>query len=167
MPIDNSPPVRDFACNTQIKSMNTTSTENAPKTKSFTRFIPAIVRTLMGLAFCLFGSNGFFQFLPQPKDPMPEAAMAFAGALMNSHYMMPLVSGTQLLVGILLVTNLFVPLALALIAPIIVGIITFHIFLAPASIGPGVVVLLFELYLAWSYRNAFRPMLAMKTKPAE
>ncbi len=91
--------------------------------------------------------------------------MAFIGALINTHYMMQLVAGTQLLVGILLVTNLFVPLALALIAPIIVGIITFHIFLAPAGIGPGAVALVLELYLAWSYRHAFRPMLAMKTRP--
>ena len=146
--------------------MNTTTAENAPQSKSFTRFIPAIVRTLMGLMFCVFGANGFFHFIPEPKTPMPEGAAAFAGALFNTGYMFPLVSGTQLLVGILLLTNLFVPLALALIAPIIVGIITFHVFLAPASIGPGVVVLLFELYLAWSYRHAFRPMLAMKTKPA-
>lgn len=146
--------------------MNTNPVEIAPQAKSFTRHVPTIVRLLMGLMFCVFGSNGFFHFIPEPKTPMPEGAAAFAGALFNTHYMFPLVMGTQLLVGILLVTNLFVPLALALIAPIIVGIITFHIFLAPATIGPGAVVLVFELYLAWSYRNAFGPMLAMKTKPA-
>jgi hypothetical protein len=62
--------------------------------------------------------------------------------------------------------NRFVPLALALIAPIIVGIITFHIFLAPSSIVPGIIVLVIELYLAWAYRNAFAPMLAARTSPA-
>jgi hypothetical protein len=97
---------------------------------------------------------------------MPEGAMAFVGALMNTHYMMPLVMGTQLLVGVLLLLNLFVPLALALIAPIIVGIITFHIFLAPSGIVPGIVVLVMELYLAWAYRSAFRPMLAVKVRPS-
>jgi len=133
--------------------------------KSFGRYVPVIVRILMGLMFTVFGLNGFLNFIPQPKAPMPEGAMEFAGALMNTHYMMPLVMGTQLLVGVLLLLNLFVPLALALIAPVIVGIITFHLFLMPATIGPGVVVLVMELYLAWAYRGAFRPMLAMKVRP--
>lgn len=133
--------------------------------KSFSRHIPTIVRVLMGLMFFVFGLNGFLNFIPQPKTPMPEGAMAFAGALMKSGYMMPLVMGTQLLVGILLLLNLFVPLALALIAPIIVGIITFHIFLQPAGLAPGAVILVMELYLAWCYRQNFRPMLAMRTTP--
>jgi uncharacterized membrane protein YphA (DoxX/SURF4 family) len=136
-----------------------------PASKPFTRLVPTIVRILMGLMFFVFGLNGFLNFIPQPKDSMPEGALAFAGALMKTGYMMPLVAGTQLLTGTLLLMNRFVPLALALLAPIIVGIMTFHIFLAPKSIGLAIVVLLMELYLAWAYRHAFRPMLAMKTRP--
>ena len=135
------------------------------KAKSFLRHLPTIARILMGLMFFVFGLNGFLQFIPQPKDPMPEGAVAFAGALMNTGYMMPLVSGTQLLVGVLLLLNRFVPLALALIAPIIVGIVTFHIFLAPSGLAIAVVVLVLELYLAWAYRGAFRSMLALRTTP--
>ena len=59
----------------------------------------------------------------------------------------------------------FVPLALALLAPIVVGILTFHVAMAPATIGPGIVVLVMELYLAWAYRGAFRPMLRARTSP--
>jgi len=129
------------------------------------RLLPHVVRILLGLMFCVFGLNGFLNFIPQPETPMPEAAAAFAGALMNSGFMMQLVAGTQLIVGLLLLSGLFVPLALALLAPIIVGIISFHIFLAPSTIGPGIVVLVFELYLAWAYRHAFRPMLAMRVTP--
>src|ERR1043166_2797758 len=124
-----------------------------------------VVRVLMGLMFVVFGLNGFLHFIPEPKTPMPEGAAAFAGALMNTGYMMPLVMGTQLLTGILLLINHFVPLALALLAPILVGIITFHIFLAPASIAPAIVVVVFELFLAWAYRDAYRPMLAMRVTP--
>jgi uncharacterized membrane protein YphA (DoxX/SURF4 family) len=125
-----------------------------------------VVRVLMGLMFVVFGLNGFLHFIPEPKTPMPEGAAAFAGALMNTGYMMPLVMGTQLLTGILLLINRFVPLALALLAPILVGIITFHIFLAPASIAPAIVVVVFELFLAWAYRHAYRPMLAMRVTPS-
>lgn len=134
-------------------------------TKSFTRFLPAIARILMGLMFFVFGLNGFLHFIPQPKDAMPEGVLALFTGFTKSGYMMPLIFGTQTLVGGLLLVNRFVPLALALIAPVIVNIIAFHLFLMPATIGPGVVVLVLELYLAWSYRGAFRPMLAMKTAP--
>ncbi len=147
---------------------DTTPQENesaGSKSKSVTRHLSTVARILMGLMFFVFGLNGFLNFIPQPKDPMPEGAVAFAGALMKTGYIMPLVMGTQLLVGVLLLLNRFVPLALALIAPIIVGIVTFHIFLAPATIGPGIVVLVLELYLAWAYRGAFRSMLRMRTTP--
>ena len=84
---------------------------------------------------------------------------------MQSHYMMPLIFGTQTLVGALLLLNCFVPLALALIAPVIVNIICFHVFLMPKTIAPGIVVAVLELYLAWSYRKAFKPMLAFRVRP--
>ncbi|HMJ89485.1 MAG TPA: DoxX family membrane protein [Candidatus Acidoferrum sp.] len=147
--------------------METNMTANADATKpakgKFARALPHIARILMGLMFFVFGLNGFLNFMPQPKE-MPADIMAVTGSLMKAGYM-TVVSGTQLLVGILLLLNRFVPLALALIAPIIVGIIVFHIYLAPATIGPGIVVLLLELYLAWAYRSAFRPMLAARVTP--
>ncbi|HXR48770.1 MAG TPA: hypothetical protein VN784_15145 [Candidatus Limnocylindrales bacterium] len=133
--------------------------------KSPTRHLPAIARVLMGLMFFVFGLNGFLHFIPQPKEPMPEGVMALMGGFMQSGYMMPLIFGTQTLVGALLLLNCFVPLALAMIAPVIVNIIAFHIFLMPSTIAPGIVVLVLELYLAWSYRSAFRPMLVLRAKP--
>ena len=145
-------------------------TENIPDntqgktTGSKLRYVTIVARTLMGLLFIMTGLNGFLNFLPKPSTPLPEGATAFFGALMNTHYMFPLIMGTQLLVGLLLVSNSFVPLALALIAPIIVGIITFHIFLSPTGVGMAIFVLIAELYLAWAYRNAFRPMLVFHAK---
>ncbi len=133
--------------------------------KSMTRLLPAIARVLMGLAFLVFGLNGFLHFIPQPKEAMPPEVMGFMSGMMGTHYMMPLIFGTQALVGALLLLNCFVPLALALIAPVIVNIICFHVFLMPSTIGPGIVVLFLELYLAWSYRKTFLPMLAFKARP--
>lgn len=129
------------------------------------RHLPTAARLLMGLAFFVTGLNGFLNFLPPPSTPMPEGAAALAGAFMNSGYMFKLVTGTQLVVGVLLLSNRFVPLALALIAPVLVNIIAFHVFLAPSGIGPGAFLLVLEIYLAWSYRSAFRPMLAARSSP--
>ena len=133
------------------------------ETKSFGRISTAIVRVLLGLMFLVFGLNGLLNFIPAPKD-MPQEIMNVMGALMKAGYM-TVVSGAEVLVAVLLLTNRFVPLALALLAPIIVGIITYHVAMQPATIGPGMVVLLMELYLAWAYRGAFRPMLRMRTIP--
>jgi uncharacterized membrane protein YphA (DoxX/SURF4 family) len=133
--------------------------------RAWLRHVPTVARIVMGLLFTMTGLNGFLNFLPQPTTPMPEGAVAFSGALMKTGYMFPLIMGVQLLVGVLLVVNRFVPLALALIAPIIVGIITFHIFLAPSGMAMAIMVVLLEIYLAWAYRNAYRPMLAMRVKP--
>ena len=135
----------------------------AENTTGFARYLPAIVRILMGLIFCVTGLNGFLNFLPQA--PMPEGAVAFIGALMKTGFLFQLIMGTQLIVGLLLVTNRFVPLALALIAPIVVNIIAFHVFLAPSGLPLAVVVLVLEVYLAWAYRNAYRPMLAIRVTP--
>jgi hypothetical protein len=113
--------------------------------------------------FLVFGLNGFLNFMPVPED-LPQDVITVSSGLMKGGYL-AVVSATEIIVGILLLTNRFVPLALALLAPIVVGILTFHIAIAPATIGPGIVVLLMELYLAWVYRGAFRPMLRAKTMP--
>jgi uncharacterized membrane protein YphA (DoxX/SURF4 family) len=142
---------------------NNNSNQTPPEqtTKSPARHLPAIARILMGLVFFVFGLNGFLHFLPQPKD-MPAGALAFFGALMKTGYMVPLIFGTQTLGGALLLLNRFVPLALALLAPVIVNIMSFHLFLAPSGLPLACVVLALELYLAWSYRKVYLPMLAMR-----
>jgi uncharacterized membrane protein YphA (DoxX/SURF4 family) len=124
------------------------------------QLLPGTARVLLGLVFFVFGLNGFFGFLPQP--PMPAGAGAFVGGLAGAGYFFPLLKGTEVIAGLLLLSNRFVPLALALLAPIVVNIAAFHVFLAP---NPVMVAFLLaaEIYLAWTYRAAFRGMLAAKT----
>jgi len=81
--------------------------------------------------------------------------MTVSMGLMKGGYM-TVVSADEILAALLLLTNRFVPLALTLIAPILVGILTFHI-----ATSPGMI----EVDLAWSYRKAFGPMLAAKVRP--
>jgi uncharacterized membrane protein YphA (DoxX/SURF4 family) len=150
--------------------MGTETTINADAaaghtSKSLARHLPTAARLLMGLIFFVFGLNGFLNFLPQPATAMPEGAVAFGEALMKAGYMFPLIKGTEVIVGVLLLANRFVPLALALIAPVVVNIIAFHAILAPSGIAPAIVVLVLEVYLAWSYRAVYRPMLAMRATP--
>ena len=129
-----------------------------------TRWLPLVARILLGLVFFVFGLNGFLHFIPQPA--MPGKVVTFMGGMIGTGYMMPLIFGTQVVTGVLLLAGRFVPLALALIAPVIVNIFALHAFLAPEGLPMAVVVAVLELYLAWAYRASFRPMLAARTIPS-
>jgi putative oxidoreductase len=117
----------------------------------------AILQRVLGFIFLAFGLNGFVQFIPQM--PMPNMALEFFVGLAATHYMLPLLFITQAVCGALLLVGLFVPLALALLAPVIVNIFLFHVFLAPAGLPVAIIVVALEVYLAWAYRDAFAPML--------
>jgi hypothetical protein len=134
----------------------------ARATTSIARHVVTAARLAMGLNFVVFGLNGFLDFLPHPTGPMPQGAMAFGGALMQTGYMFPLIKGTEVLAGALLLSNRFVPLALALLAPVVVNIFAFHAFLEPSGLAIAGAILMVEIYLAWSYRSAYRPMLAAR-----
>lgn len=123
---------------------------------------PTAARLLLGLLFFVFGLNGFLHFLPQP--PMPAGALPFLGGLAGAGYFFPLLKATEITAGVLLLSNRFVPLALTLLAPIVVNIAAFHVFLAPS---PLMVAFLLgaEIYLAWVYRASFRGVLAAHSQP--
>src|SRR5215472_12337915 len=122
-----------------------------------------IARILLGLIFTVFGLNGFFHFLPQP--PMSGPPAAFVGALFASGYFFPLLKGTEVISGALLLSGRLVPLALTLLAPVIVNIVAFHAFLAPSGLPLPILIVALELFLAWSYRSAFRPVLRVRAEP--
>jgi uncharacterized membrane protein YphA (DoxX/SURF4 family) len=114
-----------------------------------------IARILLGSIFVVFGLNGFLHFIPQP--PMPDAAIAFFGGLAASGYMIPLLFATQVAGGALLLARL-VPLALVVLAPVIVNIVAFHVFLAPDGLPLAALVSGLAAFLAWSHREAYRPL---------
>ena len=120
-------------------------------------------RVALGLIFVICGLNGFLDFLPHPSAPIPEAALVFAGALMKSGYFFPLLKGTELVAGVLLLSNRLVPLALVLLAPVVVNILAFHAFLAPDGVGLAAVLVALEAFLGWSFRDAYRPLLAVRS----
>lgn len=126
--------------------------------------ISSVARILLGLGFVVFSTNYFIPFLPA-QDPPPPEAMPFLGGFAGSG-MLTLVKAIELGAGLLLLSNRFVPLALALLAPIIVGIFAVHALLAPAGLPIAIVFLALELVAAWSYRSAFAPMLRAKTTPS-
>ncbi len=125
--------------------------------------LPTVARTLLGLAFFVFGLNGFLHFIPQPPISGPPAN--FIGAMLATGYLFALVKGTEVAAGLLLLSNRYVPLALAVLAPVLINIVAFHVFLEPAALALPLVLLAAELYLAVSFRDAFAPMLQARNAP--
>ncbi len=139
--------------------MTATTVEHTATARSRSRHLVTAGRIVLGLLFSVTGLNGFLNFLPQDPGAMPDGALAFSGALAATGYVLPLTMGVQLISGILLLLNRFVPLALALLAPVVVNIFAFHVFLAPSGLVIAIVVAALEIGLAWAHRDAFRPML--------
>jgi hypothetical protein len=140
--------------------------EKMKNARPFTRFFPPTARILLGLPLFVSGLNGLFHLFPEPTPQISEGALAFSGALMNTGYMLQLIFTTQLIVGVLLLANRFVPLALVLFAPFIVNAMGFHTFLEHTGLPFAAVFLALELYLAWQYRASYVAVLAAKAVPA-
>jgi putative oxidoreductase len=116
------------------------------------KIVSTIARFLLALIFTIFGLNGFLNFIP--ATPMPPLALQFVGALVQSHYMI-VVFVFETACGLLLLANRYVPLALALLAPVIVNIVLFHLSMAPAGLPVALFVSLLWMVLAYNVRFAF------------
>src|SRR5436309_6724724 len=124
------------------------------------KIVILIARLLLGLIFVVFGLNGFLNFLSM--GPMPTGlAGQFIGALFMSHYYW-IVAGLQVIGGLLLVANRFVPLALVLLGPIIVNILLYHLFLNPAGIGLAIAVTILWFVVFYGHRQYFSGIFVQK-----
>ena len=119
-----------------------------------------IVRTLMGF-FLLFASVSYFFELVKPPAVMPEPVIAYNKGLAVAH-VLTVVKSIELICGLLLLIGRFATLATLLIFPITVNIILFHAFADPANIGGGIILLIFNLFMAYYYRKNYAPLFAVK-----
>jgi putative oxidoreductase len=123
------------------------------KGKRDMKILVLIARLLLGLISVVFGLNGFLNFLSM--GPMPTGlAGQFIGALVLSHYYW-VVAALQIIGGVLLLVNRFVPLALVLLGPVIVNIICYHVFLNPTGAVPAALATVLWLIVFYGNRQHF------------
>lgn len=115
-------------------------------------YVVTISRILLGLMFVVFGLNGFLHFIPAPQ--YPGIAGQFIGAMFTSHFYI-IVFLTQVVGGLLLLSNRYVPLGLLLLGPVIVNILNFHISMLPRTIPLALVATALWLILFLRMRSAF------------
>ena len=87
----------------------------------------AIARVLLGVVMLLTGLNKIFWFAQMPH--MSPALTAFMDALKQTGYYLPFIGIVEATGGALLLVNRFVPLAITILAPVLVNILGVHTFL--------------------------------------
>jgi putative oxidoreductase len=106
-----------------------------------------IARILMGLIFFVFGLNGFFHFIPMPAPQGPS--VVFFYGMIATVYFFPLLAGTQTVCGVLLLSGAMVPLALIVLAPVILNIFLFHAFIDRSGLPLAIVLGVLEIHLSF------------------
>jgi putative oxidoreductase len=120
-----------------------------------------IARILLGLIFLIFGLNGFLHFIPMP--PPTGIAGEFFGSIFASHYWV-VIFGVQVIGGVLLLLNRFVPLALVSLGPLIVNIFFFHALMAPAGLPLAIVVVVLWAIVATRNKQHLAPLFVSRTE---
>jgi len=126
------------------------------------KIVALIARLLLGLIFVVFGLNGFLNFLSM--GPMPTGvAGQFIGALFQSHYLHA-VAAVQVVGGLLLLVNRFVPLALVLLGAVIANIFLYHLFMNLAGIPLAILVLILWVIVFYRHRQYFSGVFVQRTE---
>jgi putative oxidoreductase len=125
------------------------------------KIVALIARILLGLVFFVFGLNGFLNFIPQPPLPTGLAGQ-FVTVLVQSHYVL-FVSAIQVVGGVLLLVNRYVPLALVLLGPVIVNILLFHVLLNRTGLVVAIIVAILWCILAIRQRQHLAGIFVQRT----
>jgi len=127
------------------------------------RNLLVVARILLGVIFFVLGVNGLVPFIPPPE--MGESASSFMLAITKTGYFMPFLKAVEVTCGLALIINWFVPLALLILAPIVIQIVLFHLFLEPGGIFLGLFAAILLDYLMWNYRSYYRVVISRTAKP--
>lgn len=121
-----------------------------------------IVRSLLGLLFVFSAVVVLFK-VPMDVPPPTGDSLTFMTGLMATGYFMTLLKVVELICGILLIVNIFAPLATVALFPISVNILFYHAFLdKPENLPSALFVILANLFLAYAYRKNYAGLVAPK-----
>lgn len=119
--------------------------------------ITLVARLLLGLVFLASGLVGLLNLVPPPPD-LPERLQTFNAGMMASGYFFPLVKGTETICGLLLLSGMFVPLALVVLAPVVLNIFLVHAFMAPEGLVLAVILGSLLVYLSF-FAEPYAPVI--------
>ncbi|WP_432361575.1 hypothetical protein [Sporosarcina sp. UB5] len=121
-----------------------------------------VSRLFLGFVFLVAGVNGYFViFGLEPFIATSPDAMA----LFEFNYLLIAEKSLEIICGILLLTNQFIPLAIAILAPIVVNIFLLHLFLDHSLLLLAILLVIALGYLLFFYRQNFVRIVERKAKP--
>ena len=127
-------------------------------------FLPGISKVILGFIYLFFGLDFFLHYTHSgPPDPTTKAGV-FLGALFTSGYFFVVLKSLEVIYGLLLLANWFVPLVLILLFPISINILLFNGFLAQSLVPMviSILIIVLNIYLAWTYRHVYAPLFKRK-----
>lgn len=116
-----------------------------------------IARLFLGGTLLIVGLNAFFGYLPTMS--FSPGASVLIQAFEESGYLFTFIKVIEVICGLMLVGNIFVPLVMFFVAPILVNILLFGIFLEPTTLVLTAFMLLSYAVLIYYYRRFFGEIL--------
>ena len=115
-----------------------------------------VARFFLGIVFLVAGINGYvYLFGLEPfVATSPEAMQLF-----QFDYLLVVEKSLEIICGILLLVNRYVPLALAILAPLVANIFLLHVFVDHSLLALAIVMVIAYGYLLYHYRMKFRRVL--------
>ncbi len=134
--------------------------------------ITLIARLTFAFIFLINGLNGWWKVLPYPTifDPPMSTTPPFVQAMLDTGYLFEALKAVEVLGGLMLFANRWVPLALIVCFPVTVGAWSIDFFLLQQSLRAQVMgwsVLLLNAYLLFAYLPYYKPMLVSRSSPIE
>ncbi len=116
---------------------------------------------LLGLVLVMNAPIGYFTKLEDLG--LPTDCYVLIKALWDTKYLMHLVKIIELITGLMLLFNLFVPLALLLLLPVMVNIVGINIVYLGGGFTMALPMMAVTLYLIYLKRESFKPLLQLKS----
>ncbi len=113
------------------------------------------------MGYILISNSGVGIITPLEDLGMPQNIYNIMKGMWDTGFMMHLVKLTELVGGILLILNFFVPLALLALIPVVINIYGVHVFLFNSFITDGLYMLAICVFLVFRHREVFRPLLKL------
>jgi uncharacterized membrane protein YphA (DoxX/SURF4 family) len=119
-----------------------------------------VVRSLMGLLLIMAAVVVLFDLVPRPE--LTGAVKTFNEGMDAAPYFIPVIKIVELLCGVAFLIGRFVPLATVVIAPVIVQIFLFHLFMDRAGLPVAIFLVAANIFVAWYYRESYAGLLKAK-----
>lgn len=114
------------------------------------------IRIIFGFILLVFGIIEVFKLSTMHFSGHAQVLM---DALVGAEYFFPIIGGIEIISGVSLIMNRFVPLALLLMMPISINFLLFHLFLDATSIPPAIVIFVLNGYLLFAHAKYYKSLL--------